>query len=95
MQTLVARLAGEVLDRAPLGAQDHFFRLGGTSLLAARLAAALEQAFGVRVPLRAIFTGPSVAELAATVEQEIRAEIDGLDDADVTAQLSLQEEEAR
>ncbi|MFE3544624.1 amino acid adenylation domain-containing protein [Nocardia sp. NPDC059177] len=55
----VADAFAAVLDAGPVGADDDFFDLGGTSLTATQLAARL----GVSV--RAIFDAPTVAALAA------------------------------
>ncbi|MDI1475044.1 non-ribosomal peptide synthetase [Polyangium sp. y55x31] len=49
-----------VLDVAPMGVRDDFFDLGGHSLLAVRLMAKVEDAFGKRLPLSAIFQHPTV-----------------------------------
>ncbi|MEV6986916.1 amino acid adenylation domain-containing protein [Sphaerisporangium sp. NPDC051017] len=62
----VAAVFTEVLglDR-PIGADDDFFALGGHSLLATKVVARLAGTLGVRVPVRELFTHPTVAGLAA------------------------------
>jgi amino acid adenylation domain-containing protein len=65
----LAALWCEVLGRESVGVHDDFFALGGHSLAAARLAARLRDAFGVEVPLAALFGHTTVAALAAHVLQ--------------------------
>jgi thioesterase domain-containing protein/acyl carrier protein len=49
---LYAELLG--CDRAEVGVEDHFFDLGGNSLLAVRLFAELQRRFGTRLPVTTI-----------------------------------------
>ncbi|MBO0853812.1 MAG: amino acid adenylation domain-containing protein, partial [Nocardia sp.] len=60
----VAAAFAEVLGGADVGAEDSFFDLGGNSLLATRLVAALYERYGVDLPVRAVFAAPTVAALS-------------------------------
>jgi len=52
-----------------VGAHDDFFALGGHSLMATRLVAALEQRLGAAIPLKKLFQRPTVAEIAQEIER--------------------------
>ncbi|HST59374.1 MAG TPA: amino acid adenylation domain-containing protein, partial [Longimicrobium sp.] len=73
-EELVAALWAEVLRTERVGIHDDFFALGGHSLLATRVLARVQAAFGVVMPLRALFEGPTVAELAERVDALRRAD---------------------
>nr|BFE80835.1 hypothetical protein GCM10020093_034360 [Planobispora longispora] len=91
------RLAGiwrRVLGAGPVGVHDDFFRLGGTSLGAIRVIAAVRAELGHEPALRDFYAGPTVAGLAALLDGG-RAErpppIPAVDDA--CAPLSLMQEQ--
>jgi phthiocerol/phenolphthiocerol synthesis type-I polyketide synthase E len=52
-----------------IGADSNFFDLGGHSLLATRVLFAINEAFGVDLPLKALLRAPTVAQLTTTIEQ--------------------------
>jgi amino acid adenylation domain-containing protein len=69
LETELAGLWEEVLGRRPERRGDLFFELGGDSLKAVRLLARVGERYGLETPLPAFFQEPTVAHLAALVEQ--------------------------
>ena len=64
----LAALWSEVLDIAVDDAESDFFVLGGHSVLAVRLLAAVERTFGSRLPLSDLFAHPTIARLAQRID---------------------------
>ncbi|WP_169811475.1 non-ribosomal peptide synthetase [Nocardia harenae] len=68
-ETLVATAFAEVVGAPGSTAETDFFALGGTSLLATRLAARLGAALRAQVPVAAVFEAPTVQALAARLPE--------------------------
>uniref|UniRef100_UPI0023627881 thioesterase domain-containing protein n=1 Tax=Mycolicibacterium septicum TaxID=98668 RepID=UPI0023627881 len=66
----VARIYAEVLGLGRVGVDDSFFDLGGDSLLATRLIAAVNASLDTDLPVRTIFGAPTVSALAQQVGRE-------------------------
>lgn len=66
-QTL-AQIWAEALRVERVSVTAHFLALGGHSLIAIRILGKLSRAFGVRLPLRALFEAPTVEQLAREVD---------------------------
>jgi acyl carrier protein len=81
---VVAQAWAELLRRQDIGIDDDFFALGGDSLLGAQVAARLRERLDIDLPLRALFEAPTVARLAARIEQAVLA--------DIAAELAAAEE---
>ncbi len=64
----MAALWAEVLDLEKVSIHSDFFDLGGHSLLAVKLFARIERTFGKNLPLSALFSAPTVAQLSLLVE---------------------------
>lgn len=67
-EATIAAAWAEALGLAQIGADEDVFDLGGHSLLVARVLSRLRRAFGVELPLQALFEARTVAALAAVVE---------------------------
>jgi amino acid adenylation domain-containing protein len=64
MEELVQRVWAEHLGYGDFSPQGNFFDIGGSSLIAARIAVALEKALGRSVGLTVLFQHPTVERLA-------------------------------
>ena len=56
-----------ILHRDDFGLDDHFFDVGGNSLLAARVFAEIEKAFGRDIPVAALIEAPTIATQACVI----------------------------
>lgn len=64
VEQLLADIFASILRLPLVGRREDFFELGGHSLLATQLVARINRAFGLELPVAAVFERPSVARLA-------------------------------
>jgi acyl carrier protein len=83
----VAEVWRDVLGIDCVGAEDDFFRLGGHSLSAMRVAARLSDLFAVEVPISAVFEHSRLDAISIFVEKQVVASIRLLSEEEVREQL--------
>ncbi|MFI9388344.1 amino acid adenylation domain-containing protein [Kutzneria sp. NPDC052558] len=72
VEEVVAAVWAQVLGLGSLGVDDDFFRLGGHSLAAARVASRLRETLDVDVSMRLLFEHPTVRTLTAALTTRAR-----------------------
>jgi thioester reductase-like protein len=80
----------QVLNRAPetIGVNDNFFELGGHSLLAVKLIERMRQQ-RLHATLQELFTAPTLAKLAATVDFVEEADVAAVETPDLDGEAVL------
>ena len=68
-EVFVAERWAKLLGVDAVGRDENFFRLGGDSLLATRFIAEVRAARSVELPMREVMRTPTVAGLAALIDQ--------------------------
>ncbi|MCC3512101.1 MAG: amino acid adenylation domain-containing protein [Oscillatoriales cyanobacterium] len=69
LEAQLVQIWEQILNIKPIGTTDNFMDLGGTSLLAARLADKIDQKFQQKVPLSIIFQAPTIKQLSQILRQ--------------------------
>jgi len=68
----LARIWAEVLGAKDIGLHDSLFDLGGHSLLITMIMSRIQKVFGVEVPIQAFFDTPTVGDIAAIIEAQLK-----------------------
>ena len=68
IEELLVNIWEYVLGRSNIGINDDFFDLGGHSLLATQLLSRVRETFQVEIPLRDLFTEPTIYSLGKMIE---------------------------
>jgi len=69
VESQLVKLWEAVLDKRPVGIEDDFFELGGTSLIAARLFAQIEEGFKLKIPLVTLVQASTIKKLAKVIHR--------------------------
>jgi thioesterase domain-containing protein/non-ribosomal peptide synthetase component F/NRPS condensation-like uncharacterized protein len=70
-ETRLRKIWESLLGVSPIGLNQNYFELGGSSILAAGLFARIEKEFQRRLPLTTLYEAPTVAELAALLRDDV------------------------
>ncbi|WP_208343836.1 non-ribosomal peptide synthetase, partial [Aetokthonos hydrillicola] len=70
IEEILVGVWSQVLKREAVGIYDNFFDLGGHSLLATQVVSRVQTIMNIKLPIRAVFEAPTVAELAIRIEEE-------------------------
>ncbi|HEX2055446.1 MAG TPA: amino acid adenylation domain-containing protein [Nitrospiraceae bacterium] len=72
-EELLSQIWGDILHVRDIGIHDHFFELGGNSLLATQVVSRVRSLLNQDIPLRALFDAPTIAHLASLIGREADA----------------------
>ena len=96
IEETLASIWAEVLKLEKVGIHDNFFHLGGHSLLATQIVSRICNVFSIEFPLRTLFEIPTVAEIAAMIEQNQATRASDPELAQMLREVeAMTEEEAR
>jgi amino acid adenylation domain-containing protein len=99
-EQVVAGIWREVLRAEQIGVNDHFFEIGGDSLLATRMIVRLRETFRVELPMRGLYAEPTISSIVSSLAEawETREvleevaqtvlELEGLSEEEVSALIS-------
>jgi amino acid adenylation domain-containing protein len=96
VERTLAEIWAEILSLDQVGVHDNFFDLGGHSLAATRVVSQVIKQFRLELPLQSLFQSPTVAEMAALVDERQKNRLtDEKLERILTELESMSEEEAK
>jgi amino acid adenylation domain-containing protein/FkbH-like protein len=75
LETALADIWRQLLNVEKVGRCDNFFDLGGHSILATRVVSRVGDLLDVQLPMKVLFDGPTVSDVAGWIVREISSEI--------------------
>ena len=94
-EAALAEIWADVLGVDRVGRWDHFFEMGGHSLLAVQVVSRVREVMAVEAALGDVFARPVLADFAAGLETARRAELPPIERADRGGPLALSFAQAR
>ncbi|MFP5264051.1 MAG: amino acid adenylation domain-containing protein, partial [Blastocatellia bacterium] len=73
IEEMVSAIWSDVLGVERVGVNDNFFELGGHSLIATRVVSRVRATFHSKMQVRELFERPTVAELAQSIQDQMKA----------------------
>jgi len=85
----LAQIWQQIISLSQIGIHDNFFDIGGHSLLAVEIFAAIKKKFHLELPLALLFQAPTIHDLGNCIDAELY--LAGSSGADVTATAEREE----
>ena len=87
LESEIASIWKDVLNVDGIGVHDNFFELGGHSLKVMQVLSRLQKSVHVEVPLRRVFEGPTIAEMAVASLELLAEQLEGSELAQMLAEM--------
>ena len=79
----------EILEIGRVGVSDNFFAVGGNSLKALQMLNRVAESFGLEYPVRDFFAGPTIGQMAASIERSLTEMVDAMTDEEASEYLRV------
>ncbi|MCG7534489.1 type I polyketide synthase [Pseudoalteromonas sp. OOF1S-7] len=92
IEALLAEQWRLILGVDSIGRNDHFFRLGGSSLLGVQMISRLKENLEIGITLRMLFDHPVLQDFASVIEHLLLADLEGMSDEEANALIAQNSE---
>ena len=92
IEALLAEQWLMILGIDSVGRNDHFFRLGGSSLLGVQMISRLNESLEITITLRMLFDNPVLQDFAGVIEHLLLADLEGMSDEEASALIAQHSE---
>ncbi|MCB0774342.1 MAG: amino acid adenylation domain-containing protein [Flavobacteriales bacterium] len=74
LETTLSSIWGKLLGMEEVSVHDNFFEIGGHSLIGIQMLAHVERELGTKLPIKALFQSPTIAQLAVLLQGRPKVE---------------------